>query len=114
MSSPASLTCRTKQVSSWKDMATRRTSRSAIRTQCHSNSATVKAHGASISCRLLISAEVNPMGPLEDQLQQLKKRYVDSTWEDKGQLGVFVTIPNLSLPPGWSKPVTQVKFLVPQ
>lgn len=54
------------------------------------------------------------MGPLETQLQRLKERYGDATWEDRGHLGQFVTIPSFSLPPGWNKPVAQVKFLVPQ
>lgn len=54
------------------------------------------------------------MGPIETQLQRLKERHPDATWEDKGHLGLFVTIPNFNLPPGWSKSATQVKYLVPQ
>ena len=54
------------------------------------------------------------MGPLENQLQRFKARHANATWEDKGQLGLFVTIPNFSLPQGWNKSVAQVKFLVPQ
>jgi hypothetical protein len=54
------------------------------------------------------------MGPLDTQLQRLKERHQDATWEDKGGLGLFVTIPNFILPAGWNKSVVQVKFLVPQ
>lgn len=54
------------------------------------------------------------MGPLELQLQRVRERYPDASWEDRGPHGWLVTIPSFELPPGWSRPRTQVKFFAPQ
>jgi len=54
------------------------------------------------------------MAPLDAQLQRLAERFAGTTWEDRATHGLLLTIPSFALPAGWSKDVTQLKFLVPQ
>lgn len=53
------------------------------------------------------------MSPLEDQLRQLRERYADLATETFPSGAILVSIPSVSLPPGWTKATTSVRFLVP-
>jgi hypothetical protein len=54
------------------------------------------------------------MGPFENQLQRLRERHPEASWEERAPHGLLVTIPRFELPPGWNKSSTQVKFFAPQ
>ena len=54
------------------------------------------------------------MGLFKTQLQRLRERYPEASWEDRTPHGLLMTIPSFALPPGWNKPSTQVKFFSPQ
>jgi hypothetical protein len=53
------------------------------------------------------------MGPLDAQLEELRDRYGDVATTTLPSGTTLVTIPSVRLPPGWSKPATSIRFLVP-
>lgn len=50
------------------------------------------------------------IGPLEVHLQRLRARHPDARMLDLPGSGSVITVPNFSLPPGWSKSSTDVHF----
>lgn len=52
------------------------------------------------------------MGPVEVHLQRLRARHPDASMQDLPGGGSVITVPNISLPPGWSKSSTAVHFWV--
>lgn len=53
------------------------------------------------------------MGILDTQLDQLRQRYAIVDTQILGSGTTLVTIPGVPLPPGWSKPTSTIRFLVP-
>jgi len=54
------------------------------------------------------------MTVLDDQLGQLRDRFGEGVIDRPLSGGtVLVTVPRVSLPEGWNKPVTSVRFVVP-
>lgn len=53
------------------------------------------------------------MGPLDAQLDQLRERFGEVVTKALPSGAILVTVVNVSLPPGWNKPSTSIRFLVP-
>lgn len=53
------------------------------------------------------------MGPLDAQMQRLRERYGDVGAETLPSGTTLVTVSTVLLPPGWTKPATSIRFLVP-
>lgn len=54
------------------------------------------------------------MGPVDVHVERLKSRHPDAVLRDMPGVGMLISIPNLPLPQGWTKPSTSVHFLAPQ
>lgn len=54
--------------------------------------------------------EAVAIGPLEVHLQRLRARYAGASMQDLQGGGSVITVPNISLPQGWCKPITAVHF----
>lgn len=52
-------------------------------------------------------------GIVDAQLKQLQDRFAGARLEQLGSGTGLVTVPDVSLPPGWSQTSTTIRFLVP-
>lgn len=57
-------------------------------------------------------ARMAQMSPLELQLEELRERYPEASLQQGGGATV-VCVPGVRLPPGWSKEVVTIHFVVP-
>jgi hypothetical protein len=53
------------------------------------------------------------MGPVEVQFQVLKSYYSDAALHPVGDGSFIVSIPRITLPSGWSKSQTEIRFVAP-
>jgi len=52
-------------------------------------------------------------GAAEVQIEDLRRRWPDVRTQDLPSGAILVTIGSISLPPGWSRVATSIRFLVP-
>lgn len=52
-------------------------------------------------------------GPVNVQLEQLRQRFSEADVRPGASDTMLVTVPNVRLPEGWSKPSTTVHFVIP-
>ena len=52
-------------------------------------------------------------GPVTMQLEQLRERFAGADVRPVTSDMMLVTVPNVRLPEGWSKPSTSIRFIIP-